>query len=54
MGAREEITRAILDGDRAARNGDPPSVCPHPRTSVLRAAWIRGYAAARPVTEPDE
>ncbi|MFF5501255.1 Rmf/CrpP fold protein [Streptomyces roseolus] len=54
MGAREDIARAILAGNEAAKNGDPPTTCPHPRTSVLRAAWIRGYADARPVAEPDE
>ncbi|NML50546.1 hypothetical protein HHL19_12835 [Streptomyces sp. R302] len=54
MGAREDITRAVLEGRTAAQEGRPPSACPYPRTSVLRTAWIRGYAAARPVTEPDE
>ena len=54
MGAREDITRAILAGNEAAKNGHPPTTCPHPRTSVLRAAWIRGYANVRPATAPDE
>ncbi|MEK9521451.1 hypothetical protein MIU24_18955 [Streptomyces venezuelae] len=54
MGAREDIARAIVEGDRAGRDGKPPSACPYPRTDILRTAWIRGYAAARPVTEPDE
>ncbi|QMP84127.1 hypothetical protein HQ601_00015 [Streptomyces phage Alderaan] len=54
MGAREDITRALLEGDRAAREGNPPTVCPYPRTDILRTAWIRGYADARPVIEPDE
>ncbi|WP_406334345.1 Rmf/CrpP fold protein [Streptomyces zaomyceticus] len=54
MGTREDITRAVLAGNEAAKSGHPPTTCPHPRTSVLRAAWIRGYAAARPVAEPDE
>ncbi|MFD4371503.1 Rmf/CrpP fold protein [Streptomyces sp. NPDC058527] len=54
MGAREDIARAIIEGDLAARNGEPPSRCPYPRTDILRTAWIRGYARARPVTEPDE
>lgn len=54
MGAREDITRAVLEGRTAARNGDPPTTCPYPGTSVLRTAWIRGYARARPATAPDE
>ncbi|AFU62145.1 hypothetical protein SV1_5 [Streptomyces phage SV1] len=54
MGAREDIARAVLDGAGAAREGKPPTVCPHPATSVLRTAWIRGYVRARPAPEPDE
>ncbi|MFB7452835.1 Rmf/CrpP fold protein [Streptomyces sp. NPDC056194] len=54
MGTREDIARAILAGNEAAKNGDAPTTCPYPRTSVLRTAWIRGYAAARPATAPDE
>ncbi|MFZ3569272.1 Rmf/CrpP fold protein [Streptomyces sp. BH034] len=47
MGAREDITRAITAGAEAGRRGDPPTVCPHPRSSLLRSAWVRGYARAR-------
>ncbi|WP_185909165.1 Rmf/CrpP fold protein [Streptomyces sp. WAC01280] len=54
MGTREDITRAVLEGTTAAKNGAEPTTCPYPGTSVLRTAWIRGYVAARPVTEPDE
>ncbi|APD18592.1 hypothetical protein SEA_PAPAYASALAD_5 [Streptomyces phage PapayaSalad] len=54
MGAREDITRALLEGRTAAQEGHPPTVCPYPRTDILRTAWIRGYAAARPTVESDE
>ncbi|MFE7782044.1 Rmf/CrpP fold protein [Streptomyces nigrescens] len=47
MAAREEMTRAITAGAEAGRRGDPPTACPHPRTSLLRAAWVKGYARAR-------
>ncbi|MEU4178194.1 Rmf/CrpP fold protein [Streptomyces sp. NPDC026589] len=55
MGTREEITRAMSEGAEAGRRGDPPAVCPYPRTSLLRGAWVRGYARARPLntTEND-
>ncbi|SCK25543.1 MULTISPECIES: Rmf/CrpP fold protein [unclassified Streptomyces] len=56
MGTREDIVAAILSGREAGTRGDPPTACPHPRSSVLRTAWIRGYAESRPVadTAPDE
>ncbi len=49
MGTREDIARAVIEGTEAGRRGDPPTACPHPRTSLLRTAWIRGYARARPI-----
>ncbi|GAA5056421.1 Rmf/CrpP fold protein [Streptomyces similanensis] len=53
MGAREEITRAVLDGAAAGRRGDPPTVCPH--EGLLRTAWIKGYArTAPPLPDPGE
>ncbi|MFE4328724.1 Rmf/CrpP fold protein [Streptomyces sp. NPDC056831] len=53
MGTREDITRAVDEGAKAGRRGDPPTVCPYPRTSLLRGAWVRGYARARPLTTED-
>lgn len=47
MGAREDVAQAIADGTAAGRRGDPPTACPHPRDSLLRTAWVRGYAPAR-------
>ncbi|WP_445396451.1 Rmf/CrpP fold protein [Streptomyces sp. LE64] len=54
MGTRADIATAVQEGRAAARRADPVTTCPHPATSVLRTAWIRGYAAARPATAPDE
>ncbi|MGC9536580.1 Rmf/CrpP fold protein [Streptomyces sp. UG1] len=50
MGTREEIARAVEAGRKVGRNGDEPRTCPYPGTSVLRTAWIRGYAEARPLS----
>ncbi|NUK22063.1 Rmf/CrpP fold protein [Streptomyces lunaelactis] len=50
MGTREDIARAMLNGRDAGRTGKRATECPHPRDSLLRTAWIRGYAAARPVS----
>ncbi|MFD4659333.1 Rmf/CrpP fold protein [Kitasatospora sp. NPDC058444] len=44
--------RAAAAGRDAARSGRPITVCPHPHESLLRAAWVRGYAAARPISRP--
>lgn len=54
MGTREDIVRALLAGAEAARNGDEPTTCPYPRDSLLRTAWIKGYARTRPVAEQGE
>ncbi|MFF4118970.1 Rmf/CrpP fold protein [Streptomyces sp. NPDC001714] len=54
MGTREDIVRAVLAGAEAARNGDEPTTCPYPATSLLRTAWIKGYARSRPVADQDE
>ncbi|MEV5086871.1 Rmf/CrpP fold protein [Streptomyces griseoincarnatus] len=54
MGTRQDIVEAVEDGRRAGREGDPPTACPHPATSLLRTAWIRGYAEQRPLADqPD-
>ena len=47
MGAREDIARAVLEGTEAGRRGDPPTVCQYPH-SLLRTAWIKGYARTAP------
>ncbi|WP_308222568.1 Rmf/CrpP fold protein [Kitasatospora sp. A2-31] len=44
--------RAAAAGRDAARAGWPVTACPHPRESLLRPAWVRGYAAARPISRP--
>lgn len=49
MGAREDITRAITQGIAAGKGGFPVTTCPYGRTNLLRSAWIRGYARARPL-----
>ncbi|WP_435847946.1 Rmf/CrpP fold protein [Streptomyces fradiae] len=55
MGTREDIVRAVLSGREAGTRGDPPTVCPYPRASALRTAWIRGYVETRrPATPPDD
>ncbi|WP_405912784.1 Rmf/CrpP fold protein [Streptomyces sp. NBC_00963] len=48
MGARAEIVQAVTDGAAAGRRGDRPTTCPYLRDSLLRTAWIRGYARTRP------
>ncbi|MFE0877310.1 Rmf/CrpP fold protein [Streptomyces sp. CA-250714] len=53
MGTREDIVRAVTAGREAGRRGDRPTACPHPRDSLLRTAWIRGYAETRPLATRD-
>ncbi|MEV4966662.1 Rmf/CrpP fold protein [Streptomyces sp. NPDC024062] len=53
MGAREDIVTATTAGAEAGRTGQPPTACPYARTSLLRAAWISGYAPARRKREQD-
>lgn len=50
MSTREDIVRAVLAGREAGDRGDPPTACPHPGTSILRTAWIKGYAERRPAS----
>ncbi|MGW2541089.1 Rmf/CrpP fold protein [Kitasatospora sp. NPDC001574] len=52
LGFRADVVRATRAGRDAARAGQPVTACPHPRDSLLRSAWVRGYAAARPITRP--
>lgn len=51
MGTREEIAEAILKGREAGEAGEKPTVCPYPSTSILRTAWVQGYAPARRARE---
>lgn len=53
MGTRADIVQAVNEGAEAGRTGQPPTACPHPRTSLLRTAWIRGYAPARRAYDQD-
>ncbi|WP_158516453.1 Rmf/CrpP fold protein [Kitasatospora sp. MBT66] len=52
LGFRADAVRATRAGRDAARAGQPITACPHSRESLLRSAWVRGYAAARPLTAP--
>ncbi|MGW2497301.1 Rmf/CrpP fold protein [Streptomyces pseudogriseolus] len=54
VGTREDIAKAITAGREAGQQGDHVTACPHPRTSILRRAWFRGYAETRPLADqPD-
>ncbi|CAL9529274.1 Rmf/CrpP fold protein [Streptomyces sp. enrichment culture] len=53
MGARQDIVEAVQAGREAGARGDHVTACPYPATSLLRRAWFRGYAEARPLTEQD-
>ncbi|WP_457028099.1 Rmf/CrpP fold protein [Kitasatospora sp. P5_F3] len=48
MGFREEGVQAMQDGIAAAAAGRSVTACPHPRGSMLRTLWVRGYAKAAP------
>ncbi len=48
MGTRTDIAEAIRKGEEAGRTGQRPNVCPYPGTSLLRTAWIKGYASTAP------
>ncbi|MEV0553144.1 Rmf/CrpP fold protein [Streptomyces sp. NPDC050597] len=47
MGTREDIARAIIEGRTAGEAGEEPRACPYPHTSILRTAWVKGYASGR-------
>lgn len=49
LGTRTTIVRALAEGRAAGARGDRPTVCPYGRESLLRTAWIRGYAQSRPL-----
>ncbi|MGW2066805.1 Rmf/CrpP fold protein [Streptomyces sp. NPDC001937] len=48
MGTRADIADAIAKGAEAGRTGAAPTTCPYPRESLLRTAWIKGYASTAP------
>ncbi|MFJ1708565.1 Rmf/CrpP fold protein [Kitasatospora sp. NPDC088346] len=54
MGFRADAVRAAAAGRDAARARLPVTVCPHSCESLLRLAWVRGYATARPITHRPE
>ncbi|MGA5209013.1 hypothetical protein OG411_19300 [Streptomyces pseudogriseolus] len=49
MGPREQLVQALNEGSKAGRRGDAPTACPYPADDLRRAAWLRGYARARPL-----
>ncbi|MFI1191548.1 Rmf/CrpP fold protein [Streptomyces californicus] len=51
MGTREEIVEAILKGRTAGESDQESPPCPYPRDSILRTAWVQGYAPARRARE---
>ncbi|MFM9613907.1 Rmf/CrpP fold protein [Streptomyces niveiscabiei] len=54
MGTREDVVRAVQEGIEAGRRGDDVRTCPYPGDSLLRTAWIKGYARERPATAATE
>jgi ribosome modulation factor len=48
--SRAEIARAITAGNAAGKAKQPVTQCPYPHGSLLRSAWVRGYARARPLS----
>lgn len=54
MGAREDIIRAVIQGAEAGRRGNRVTTCPHPAESLLRTAWLKGYARGRRAQQPAE
>ncbi|MFD7068490.1 Rmf/CrpP fold protein [Streptomyces sp. NPDC059913] len=53
MGARAELTRALLAGRAAARAGQSITTCPHDSRTLLRTAWLRGYGQEAGSTQAD-
>ncbi|MFC7302794.1 Rmf/CrpP fold protein [Streptomyces monticola] len=47
MGPRQQLVRAINEGQRAGRERQPVRVCPYAEGDLRRAAWVRGYTSAR-------
>jgi ribosome modulation factor len=53
VGTREQIVEAVTKGREAGTAGQEPTACPYPRDSILRTAWVKGYAPARRAREKD-
>lgn len=49
MADRVTLVRALNEGATAGRSNAPVTACPYPRGDLLRSAWVRGYAKARPL-----
>ncbi|MFD9863477.1 Rmf/CrpP fold protein [Streptomyces alboflavus] len=49
MGPRQQLVRAINEGQQAGRDRQPVTVCPYPAGDLCRSAWVRGYAQTRPL-----
>jgi ribosome modulation factor len=49
--SRTLLVKAIAAGAAAGKAGKPVTACPFEGKSLLRSAWIRGYARARPVPQ---
>ncbi|WP_406321041.1 Rmf/CrpP fold protein [Streptomyces sp. NBC_00519] len=47
MGPRQQLVRAINEGQQAGRERQPVTVCPYPAGDVRRPTWVRGYTAGR-------
>ncbi len=45
--ARGEMVAALKEGRLAHELGESSADCPYPAGDPLRAAWLRGFAAAR-------
>ncbi|MEU4850547.1 Rmf/CrpP fold protein [Streptomyces gilvosporeus] len=47
MGPRQQLVRAINEGQQAGRDRQPVTVCPYPAGDLRRSAWVRAYTAGR-------
>ncbi|MEU2393979.1 Rmf/CrpP fold protein [Streptomyces sp. NPDC007369] len=54
MGSREQLVRAVNEGQAAGRAGTPRTTCPYGPEDLRRTAWVRGYNSADPFPIDDE
>ncbi|MEV0438952.1 Rmf/CrpP fold protein [Streptomyces spectabilis] len=47
MGPRQQLVRAITEGQQAGRDRQPVTACPYAADDLRRSAWVRGYTAGR-------
>ncbi|MFJ6748279.1 Rmf/CrpP fold protein [Streptomyces sp. NPDC091266] len=47
MDTRQQLVRAINEGQQAGIHRQRVTVCPYPSGNLLRSAWVRGYTAGR-------